>query len=192
MVAGVDNRSVFAKKRFPANRVILAVPKANMLSLKVAREESDVCLKMDAARHAQNLNLLSPNHCFLAVFMLGDTGRFKAYCDSLPKDLSSMPVFWTPQELLLLKGSPILQKVEDRKVVASLYLIFCSIHDDKINFRAISCQMSIQCDYEEIIRVAPEFADLASLEEFTTKRMLVNSRVFATTIDGIEVNYLCH
>jgi hypothetical protein len=52
--------------------------------------------------------------------------------------------------------------------------------------------MSIQCDYEEIIRVAPEFADLASLEEFTTKRMLVNSRVFATTIDGIEVNYLCH
>lgn len=48
-------------------------------------------------------------------------------------------------------------------------------------------QLSIGSDYADMCRVAPELALLASLEDFTAKRMLVNSRVFATEIDGVEV-----
>jgi len=158
---GIDNRGVFAKKRIPAKRVILAVPRAMMLTLQVARQESSICRKLDSAVRSQALRLLSPNHCFFAVFMLGDTGRFRDYCDSLPRDLSCMPVFWSSDELTLLRGSHFLQKIEDKK-------------------------MSILRDYDEIVRVVPEFFELATIEAFTAKRMLVNSRVFATEIDGVE------
>lgn len=88
-----------------------------MLTLQVARQESSIGRKVDEALRRRDLQLSSPNHSLLAVFLLGeDTGRFAAYCQSLPRDLSSMPVFWSTEELALLRGSGLLQKIEDRKV----------------------------------------------------------------------------
>lgn len=52
-----------------------------------------------------------------------DHARFWAYYQSLPRDLSSMPVFWSEQELALLTGSWLLQRVEDRKVYIYMYVV---------------------------------------------------------------------
>jgi hypothetical protein len=41
-------------------------------------------------------------------------------------------------------------------------------------------------DYKRICAAAPEFASLASLEDFMRTRALVNSRIFGTKINGTE------
>jgi len=41
-------------------------------------------------------------------------------------------------------------------------------------------------DYTRICKVAPEFAKVATLEDFMRTRALVNSRIFGTKIDGEE------
>lgn len=59
--------------------------------------------------------------------------RFWDYYESLPRDLSSMPVFWSEEELGRLKGSWFLQRVEDRKVG----VLCCDFCDEVIILDAI-------------------------------------------------------
>ena len=63
-----------------------------------------------------NLELLSPKHCFLSTFLLqerakGDESKWKPYIDIIPKDYSNFPVCFDENELKLLEGSPFLRKL---------------------------------------------------------------------------------
>lgn len=69
-----------------------------------------------------------------------------------------MPVFWGPEELSALRGSFVLQQVQDRKT-------------------------NIATDYDEILRAAPAFGRF-SREQFLWVRMVVASRNFGVTIAG--------
>ena len=70
-----------------------------------------------------------------------------------------MPLFWNEEQLEWLTGSYLLQQVSDRKE-------------------------NIKRDYEQILTVAPELAEIASLHDFMWARMIVASRNFGVTVDG--------
>ena len=57
-----------------------------------------------------SLEMISPKHCFLAVFLLRErknpSSVWKPYIDMLPRDTSSFPIFFTDEEMKWLDGSP--------------------------------------------------------------------------------------
>jgi histone-lysine N-methyltransferase SETD3 len=115
------------------------------------------------------LDLDAPKHIYLMVYMLINRREpdsfFKPYYDILPATLNSMPIFWNDEELGWLKGSYLLEQVKDRNE-------------------------AIKNDYDQIIEVAPEFADVSTLEEFAWARMIVCSRNFGLVINGLRTSAL--
>lgn len=71
-----------------------------------------------------------------------------------------MPIFWSDDELRWLTGSYIVQQIQERKA-------------------------AIRKDYDAICRVDPAFARF-SLARFSWARMIVCSRNFGLTIDGVK------
>lgn len=112
-----------------------------------------------------NIELDAPKHIFLMIFMLVDRKNpnsfFRPYYDILPATLHNMPIFWREDELALLKGSHLLQQIEDRNI-------------------------AIKNDYEAICSIAPELATVCTLEEFQWARMCVCSRNFGIIVNGIK------
>lgn len=76
-----------------------------------------------------------------------------------------MPIFWSDEELEGLKGSYLLTQIEDRN-------------------------HAITEDYYAICEVAPELAQIATLDEFKWARMCVCSRNFGLQIDGTRTSAL--
>lgn len=102
---------------------------------------------------------------FMLIDMKNDSSFFKPYYDILPKKLDNMPIFWTEDELEWLKGSYLLEQIKERND-------------------------AIENDYNEICGVAPEFREMASLEEFKWARMCVCSRNFGVIIKGLRTAVL--
>jgi histone-lysine N-methyltransferase SETD3 len=118
---------------------------------------------------AANLDLDAPKHVYLMIYLLCDrlspTSFFKPYYDILPPTLSNMPIFWSNDELQLLKGSYLVEQIRDRIV-------------------------AIEEDYAAILQVAPELATIATLDEFKWARMCVCSRNFGLVINGVRTSAL--
>lgn len=99
------------------------------------------------------------------LFMLIDrrdpASFFRPYYDVLPKTLSNMPIFWSEEELSLLRGSFILAQIDERNA-------------------------AIEADYAMICAIAPHFAQVASLDEFKWARMAVCSRNFGIIVRGLR------
>ena len=56
--------------------------------------------------------LISPKHSFLACYLMQDRRKeqrlFKEFDDILPKEFTNFPIFFKPEELKWLEGSPLL------------------------------------------------------------------------------------
>lgn len=72
-----------------------------------------------------------------------------------------MPIFWDEEELELLKGSHILQQIDERI-------------------------LAIEKDYNAICEVTPVFVDICTLQEFSWARMCVCSRNFGLIVNGLR------
>ena len=72
-----------------------------------------------------------------------------------------MPIFWTEEELNYLTGSYLLIQIEERK-------------------------LAIENDYQSILAVYPDFANIATLQEFAWARMCVCSRNFGLLVHGLR------
>lgn len=86
---------------------------------------------------------------------------FKPYYDILPETLSNMPIFWSPEELGYLKGSYLLEQIDERNA-------------------------AIETDYESICNVVPHFRSYSTLQEFKWARMCVCSRNFGLVVNGLQ------
>jgi histone-lysine N-methyltransferase SETD3 len=99
------------------------------------------------------------------IFMLIDkktpNSFFKPYYDILPETLSNMPIFWDAEELGYLKGSYLLDQIDERNA-------------------------AIAANYEAICEVVPHFRSYATLQEFKWARMCVCSRNFGLVINGVQ------
>ncbi|WNG17572.1 SET domain-containing histone-lysine N-methyltransferase [Cystobacter fuscus] len=101
-------RGVFARADIEPGEELLRVPRQCLLTLERARA-SDIGRLIEA--HAPHTD----EESYLAAFLLQERERedstWKPYLELLPKDFSHLPLFFTEEELSLLKGSAMLREV---------------------------------------------------------------------------------
>jgi histone-lysine N-methyltransferase SETD3 len=152
-----DYRGLIANSHIGKEGEVLFIPEKAMITLKMARD-SAIGVKLKSG----DANLIYPNNSTLATFVLSEMVNpgsvWTLFLKALPKSVSSFPIFFTEEERKLLTGSLFLKAIDELKE-------------------------DMQWDYDEICRCAPEFEDIAKLEDFMKVRALVNSRIF-----GIKVN----
>jgi len=57
-----------------------------------------------------------------------ETSFFKSYYSTLPSTLRNMPIFWSEEELSWLKGSYIIQQIQERKAaIRKDYDVICRV-----------------------------------------------------------------
>lgn len=114
-------------------------------------------------------SLNSPKHCLLSTFVLYErkkkNSKWKYYFDILPKDYSNFPIFYKEEELNLLKGSPFLSTILEKKE-------------------------EIKKDYEKICDLIQDFRTQHSFVEFCEVRMAISSRIFGIKIEDKKTDVL--
>lgn len=157
-----DYRGVHCLTKIPSNQMILYVPLSHIMTSEVAKE-SNIGRKIIIA----NVDLRS-KHSYLAAYLLQERDNpqsfWKPYLDILPQKYRNMPIFFTPDELKLLKGSFTYEKIEDRK-------------------------NSLKQEFESICLGVPEF-DKFKLEEFIWARLVVITRIFGLVVKGKKTDGL--
>eukprot|EP00588_Corethron_pennatum_P012680 CAMPEP_0194265332 /NCGR_PEP_ID=MMETSP0169-20130528/614_1 /TAXON_ID=218684 /ORGANISM="Corethron pennatum, Strain L29A3" /LENGTH=508 /DNA_ID=CAMNT_0039005773 /DNA_START=142 /DNA_END=1668 /DNA_ORIENTATION=+ len=159
-----EMRGVHAKIGIPPGTVCMTIPRQCLITVEMGKA-TEIGQRIVEA----DLELDAPKHIFLMIYLLVDrqntSSFFRPYYDILPKTLRNMPIMWNEEELSYLKGSYLLNQIEERIE-------------------------AIEEDYESICQVVPEFGNAASLEDFKWARMCVCSRNFGLLIDGIRTSAL--
>ena len=105
-----DYRGVHAARDIKKGEVILFVPKKQIITLEMAYA-SPIGAKMYEKGLRQRL--ISPKHSFLSTLIMQERMKadsyFQYYIDILPKNYSNFPIFFSEDELALLKGSAFLE-----------------------------------------------------------------------------------
>lgn len=160
-----EMRGVHARTYMAPNTVCVAIPRRCLITVEMGQETA-----IGQAIMRSDLDLDAPKHIFLMIYVLWDRkvngakSFFYPYYEILPQTLSNMPVFWTPEELDCLKGSYLIQQIEDRNE-------------------------AIAEDYYAICQIAP-LSNICTLQEFKWARMCVCSRNFGLQIDGHRTSAL--
>ena len=161
-----EMRGVHARTNIPPQTVCVSIPKSCLITVEMG-QATPIGRKILSS----DLELDAPKHIYLMIFLLwdkklhGNESFFAPYYNILPQSMRNMPIFWNESELSLLKGSHLLAQIADRAE-------------------------AIQDDYNSILSVAPEFATIATLEEFQWARMIVCSRNFGLLINGHRTSAL--
>lgn len=157
-----DNRGVISKGIIAKNEIIMAIPKACLISLEVAMT-TDIGKAIGKFMFSE---LSSPKHCLLSAFILTEAknNKWKFYFDLLPKDFSNFPIFYSEQDLEALDGSPFLSQVIIKKE-------------------------EMKNDYDLICRHIPSFTQF-SFQKFCKARMLISSRIFGVVINNRKTDVL--
>jgi histone-lysine N-methyltransferase SETD3 len=157
---GNEVRGCHTMAEIEEDEIVIQISLSCLITVEMGKDTS-----IGKAILASNIELDAPKHIFLMIFMLVDRKNpnsfFKPYYDILPATLHNMPIFWREDELALLKGSYLLQQIEDRNI-------------------------AIKNDYEAICSIAPELATVCTLDEFKWARMCVCSRNFGIIVNGIK------
>lgn len=158
-----DHRGIILTKILKKDEIFIKIPKDLLISLEIAKATPQG-LKVSSFMYTLN----SPKHCLLSTFVLYErkkpNTKWKNYFEILPKDYTNFPIFYTQEELDLLKGSPFLSTILDKK-------------DD------------IKKDYDKICEVIPDFK-VHSFYDFCEVRMAVSSRIFGIKIENRKTDVL--
>lgn len=110
-----DYRGVHAARNIAEGETILYVPKTQIITLEMAYNSP-----IGAQMYAKDLRrkLISPKHSFLSCYLMQDRRKekrlFKEFDDILPKEYTNFPIFFKPEELKWLEGSPLLDQIADK------------------------------------------------------------------------------
>jgi hypothetical protein len=163
---GEGSRGVHARCDLPAEVEVMAVGERFLLTVEVAREH-EVCRAIAAAGVERDLS--AAKHCYLSVFVLCTRGNphgpFAPYYAVLPRAFPGMPLFWAPEELAWLAGSHVLEQVEERR-------------------RNVCADWKLLCD------AVPSLGEAFTLDDFLWARMMVASRNFGISVDGVRTDAL--
>ena len=158
-------RGVHARRAIPETTQILKIPRKFLITVEHGKD-----CPIGRLMEAKGADLTARKHCYLSVFGLWDmktnaNSYFQPYYKVLPRSYENMPIFWSDEELAELQGSYLATQALERRE-------------------------NIDADYQEILRTAEEFADIATLEEFKWARMMVASRNFGVTIGSQKTDAL--
>ena len=107
-------------------------------------------------------------HCYIPIFLLLEAQNpesfWKPYIDIFPKDTSYFPIFYSEDEMKLLKGSLCYRKIQEKKI-------------------------EIRNEYNKIAQEIPIIRNLGE-RMFAHCRMLVTSRYLSATIKNEKTNAL--
>lgn len=108
-----DYRGIHIKQDLPARKVILSIPKTHIMT-------TDMAKRSKVGRQLRKPGLyLSCTDSYLAMYLLAERSNpssfWRPFIDILPKKYSTMPIFFTDDELTWLKGSFALDKIATRK-----------------------------------------------------------------------------
>jgi histone-lysine N-methyltransferase SETD3 len=160
-----EMRGVHARTHVAPNTICMAIPRRCLITVEMGQETP-----IGQAILRSDLDLDAPKHIFLMIYLLWDrkvngaNSFFHPYYEILPQTLRNMPIFWSQEELDGLKGSYLLQQIDDRNE-------------------------AIAEDYHAICQIAP-LSKICTLEEFKWARMCVCSRNFGLQIDGHRTSAL--
>ena len=157
-----DYRGVMAKSNILKDEIIMTIPKECLISLETALETS---YGRRIGEFMYN-ELNSPKHCLLSSFLLYEekNPKYKYYFDLLPRDFSNFPIFYTNKELELLKGSPFLTQILEKKE-------------------------DMRADYNKLCEYLPDFKQFSYLK-FCEARVLISSRIFGIAINDNKTDVL--
>ena len=155
-----EMRGCYSNDGIADDETIISIPLKCLITVEMGKSTS-----VGQAILSSGVELDAPKHIFLMLFMLLDRKKpdsfFKPYYDILPPTLSNMPIFWSEEEIDLLKGSYVQIQVSDRR-------------------------LAIESDYNTICEIAPLFRSQVTLEEFGWARMCVCSRNFGIHVNGLR------
>jgi hypothetical protein len=160
-----EMRGVHSRTYLPPNTICMAVPRRCLITVEMGQETP-----IGQAILRSDLDLDAPKHIFLMIYILwdrkvnGSNSFFHPYYEILPQTLSNMPIFWSGEELEYLRGSHLVQQIEDRNE-------------------------AIAEDYYSICQIAP-LETICTLQQFKWARMCVCSRNFGLQIDGHRTSAL--
>jgi len=158
-----DHRGVILKKHLVKDEIFIKIPKDILISLEIAKSFPQGN-KVSSFMYTLN----SPKHCLLSTFVLYErqnpNSKWKYYFDILPKDYTNFPIFFNEKELNMLKGSPFLNTILEKKE-------------------------DIQKDYKRICEFLPDFKQ-HSFKSFCEVRMAVSSRIFGIKIENKKTDVL--
>lgn len=151
-------RGIMAKRNIQKKDKILYIPLSRMITLEMSKE-----IALSRAIVQNNVQLQSPKHTFLTLFLLEETlkesSEWKPYIDLLPKEFPSFPIFYTKEELEMLEGSSFLFMVHEKV-------------------------LDLKKDYDTVSTIDPSFSKTYDFKMFCWARTVVCSRIFGLTIDG--------
>jgi hypothetical protein len=160
-----EMRGVHATQHIPPNTVCMSIPRRCLITVEMGQATA-----VGQAILNSDLDLDAPKHIYLMIYVLwdrkvnGHKSFFHPYYEILPRTLSNMPIFWSPEELACLEGSYLLHQIADRN-------------------------QAISEDYHSICQIAP-LQKICTLDEFKWARMCVCSRNFGLQIDGHRTSAL--
>ena len=150
-------RGLFTTCAHPPGSVLLSIP--SMCCITSTHGKSTT---VGSALQKSLLDLDSPNHVYLSLFLLLDrwdpASFFRPFYDTLPRLLDHVPIFWSEHDLSYLAGSPLLNEIAERK-------------------------SSLDSDYHSLctLKISPSFSSYSTNQDYHWSRSIVLSRVFATT-----------
>jgi len=161
-----EMRGVHATQYIPPQTKCVSIPKSCLITVEMGQSTP-----IGRQILLSDLELDAPKHIYLMIYLLYDKkingikSFYAPYYNILPTTLRNMPIFWTKDELELLKGSHIVNQINDRIT-------------------------AINEDYNNILSVIPEFSNIATRQEFQWARMIVCSRNFGLLINGVRTSAL--
>eukprot|EP00948_MAST-09A_sp_MAST-9A-sp1_P001382 g1382.t1 len=155
-------RGVVTQRGFVPSEELIFIPRNLMIFDDMGRD-TKIGQKVHRAWLGKEISLSSEKVTQIVLYILQSLKDkrhfFRPYYSILPSKFSTLPIFWTQEEISHLKGSKIVEEINERKT-------------------------RLQIDYRSILSVAPEFESFASFEEFLWARSAVGSRNFGVYMDN--------
>jgi len=143
-------RKVVTRKNIKKDQVLLFIPDKLIITLSKTKNECAI------AKKAENLNLRHPTNTTFSIWCLEERNKpntpYVTFFRTFLENVSNYPLFYTKLEMDLLKGSPLIDTINELRE-------------------------QIKDDYNKVCSIAPEFSK-HSLLEFTKMRAIVNSSYF--------------
>jgi protein-histidine N-methyltransferase len=155
-----NERGVKTKKTLEPNKNIIRIPKKIIIYSEMGKQTD---LGMQLQKHDENVS--NPDIIYLLLFIVknldDENGFYYPYYQTLPKDLSHLPVFWRETDLKHLKGSYIREVIRERK-------------------------KGFMKNYKILCRACENFSKICSVKKFMWTRSIIGSRNFGIFVDNIK------
>lgn len=155
-----NERGVKTKKTLESNKNIIRIPKKIFIYSDMGKQTA---WGMQLQKHDEKVS--NPDIIYLLLFMVNnlddERGFYYPYYQTLPQDLSHLPVFWRETDLKHLKGSHIQEVIRERKV-------------------------EFMKDYKILCRACENFSTMCPVKKFMWTRSIIGSRNFGIFVDNIK------